>query len=139
VTCEGFSSTFTKLQNFHNSPGWTLIMKISALLILQLLKMKKIKCLYILDQTSFEEDMSFLSFRNLWFVISYIHGTTNIVIKQQNSHKSTEWPLISYHEKSALIYLQLLKLEKIMSLYFFWVKHHLREIWDMTFAWLVIW
>ena len=51
-------------------------------------------CLYFLDQTSFEGDMSFLSFKNLWFGISYIHETTNIFMKQQNSHKSTEWPLI---------------------------------------------
>ena len=37
-------------------------MKMSALFLLQLLKLKKIKCLYFLDQTSFEEDISSLSF-----------------------------------------------------------------------------
>ena len=37
-------------------------MKMSALFHLQLLKLKKIKCLYFLGQTSFEEDISSLSF-----------------------------------------------------------------------------
>ena len=34
----------------------------SAPFLLQLLKLKKIKCLYFLDQTSFEADISSLSF-----------------------------------------------------------------------------
>ena len=41
-TCERLSSIFLKQQNDHNSPDWPLIMKISALLFLQLLELKKI-------------------------------------------------------------------------------------------------
>ena len=37
-------------------------MKMSALFLVQHLKLKKIKCLYFLDQISFEGDISSLSF-----------------------------------------------------------------------------
>ena len=37
-------------------------MKISALFLLQLFKLKKLKCLYFLDLTSFKGDMSFSPF-----------------------------------------------------------------------------
>ena len=40
--------------------------KITPLSLFQLLKLKKI-CLYFLDQTSFEGDMSFLTFCDRWF------------------------------------------------------------------------
>ncbi len=40
-----------------------MIMKMSALFLFQLLKLKKMKCLYFLDQTPFKGDISsFLSF-----------------------------------------------------------------------------
>ena len=41
---------------------WTLIIKMSALFLLQLLKFKKIKCLYFFYQTYFEGDISSLLF-----------------------------------------------------------------------------
>ena len=62
VTSERFSSLLVKHQNYHNSPGSTLITKMSAFFPLQLLKLKKIKSHYFLDPTSFEGDMSILSF-----------------------------------------------------------------------------
>ena len=67
VTSEGFYVIFMKQQTYHNSPGWPLIVKMSTLFLLQLLKLKKIKCLYFLDYTSFEEDISFLSFYDSWW------------------------------------------------------------------------
>ena len=46
------------MQNYHISLDWPQIKKITALTFLQLLKLKEIKCLYFLDWTSFEGDMS---------------------------------------------------------------------------------
>ena len=46
ATCDQMFDVFMKPQNEYNSPGWPLIMKISALLFLQLSKLKKIKCPY---------------------------------------------------------------------------------------------
>ena len=106
---EGFFGTFRKRQNYHNSPGWTLIMKISALLFLQLSKLKKIKCLYFLDQTPFEGDMSLFSFFTC-------EGFTGSFRKQQNYYKSPGWSLIV--KISTLLFLELLKLKKIKCLYF---------------------
>ena len=62
-----------------NSTEWTLIMKISPLLFLQLLKLKKIMCLYFLDQTSFDGDFSFLSFCYLQGVFWYLHEMTKLL------------------------------------------------------------
>ena len=108
-TSEVFSCTFRKQQNYHNSPGWTLIMKMSVLLFLQLSKSKKIKCLYFLDQTPFEGDMSLLSF--------FTHeGFSGSFRKQQNYYKSPGWSLIM--KISALLFLELLKLKRIKCLYF---------------------
>ena len=109
VTYQGLSGSFTKQQNDHNSPGWPLITKISALSFLHLSKLKKIKCLYFLDPTSFEGDMSFLSFCDFWEVFWYLH-------KLQNYHNSPGWTLVM--KMSALFILQLLKLKKIKCLYF---------------------
>ena len=54
-----------KPQNYHISLDLPQIKKISALSYLQLLKLKKIKCLYFLDWTLFEGDMSVMSFFGL--------------------------------------------------------------------------
>ena len=65
------SSIFMKQQNDHNSPGWTLILKIKTLLFLQLSKLKKIKCHYFFDPTSDNWDISFLWYLNIWSYVYY--------------------------------------------------------------------
>ena len=47
--------------------NWHPIKKITPLSFPQLSKLKKMKCLDFLDQTSFEGDMSFLTFCDRWF------------------------------------------------------------------------
>ena len=79
-----------KQQNDHNSPGWPLIMKISALLLLQLLKLKKIKCPYFLHHTSYNWDMNFLIF----FISDYMS-----IIQSQ----TTMWKKVYISVKCCLI------------------------------------
>ena len=102
-------SKLAKTQDRHISLNWPPIEKISALSYLQLLKLKKIKCLYFLDWTLFEGDMSVMSFFGLW-------GFFGIFLNQQYDHNSPGSTLIM--KISALLFLQLLKLKKIKCLYF---------------------
>ena len=55
-----------KQQNDNNTPGWPLIIKISALLFLQLSKLKKIKCPYFFNWRSIQWDMAILWFCQFW-------------------------------------------------------------------------
>ena len=79
-------------------------------------KLKKIKWRIFLDKTSFEGDMSFLSFFTCeGFYITFV--------KQQNDHNSPGWTLIM--KTSALSF----KVEENKVPLFFCIRHHLRELW----------
>ena len=82
-------------------------MKISAFFPLQLLKLKKIKCLYFLDPTSFEGDMSILSFSD--FMEMQGHPlTSNQVSKSSYLNQMT-----SDSKNKGTFFSSTLKVEKI--------------------------
>ena len=113
-TCEVFSSTFMKRQNYNNSPRWTLIMKISTLLFLQLLKLKKIKCPYFFVQTSDYWDISFLWFQN---VCPYVHHQ----ITNHKMSKSSYLPrMMSDLKSKGTLFSSTLKVEENKVSLYFW-------------------
>ena len=96
-------------------------MKMRALFILHLLKLKKIKYLYFFYQTSFEGDISSLSFCDFM----KISETPLKVIKCKKAHISLKWRLIQKIKALYFLQLQKLKNEKCSHFYdqssFWWV------------------
>ena len=59
-------------------------------------KVKKIKCLYFLEQTSFEGDISFLSIWDLWGGFRHLHETTKIPqLTRMNSYHENKYTFVS--------------------------------------------
>ena len=134
VTSERFSSIFMKQQNYHNSPGWTLIMKMSAF-FLQLLKFKKTKCLYFLDQTSFEGDISFLSFCDFMRIL-YNLFTSHKMSKSSYLPQMTSIPKNKGTLFSSTFKLKENKVTLFFGLDIIWGRYELFVIFDL---WGVFW
>ena len=129
MTCEGFSGAFMKRQSYHSSPGWALIMKRSALLFLQLWKLKEIKCLYFLDQTSFEGDMSCLTFCDWWFDNEHKNKIFEII---KSSYLSN---LVSEQKNKGTLYSSTLKVGEIKVHLFSWLELILVSYGNFVIAW----
>ena len=128
-TCEVFSSTFMKRQNYNNSARWTLIMKISTLLFLQLLKLKKIKCPYFFDQTSYKWDISFLWFKNLCPYVQY----------QITNHKMSTSLYLSQMrsdlKNKVTLFTSTLKVEEVKVHLFSWLEFILVSYVNIVISW----
>ena len=128
-TCKVFSSTFMKQQNYNNSAQWTLIMKISTLLFLQLLKLKKIKCPYFFVQTSYYWDISFLWFKNL---CPYVHHQ----ITNHKMSKSSYLPrMISDLKSKGTLFSSTLKVEEVKENLFSWLEFILVSYVNIVISW----
>ena len=104
-----------KQQKCDNTPGWPLIIKMSTLFLLQLLKLKKIKCLYFFDHTSFEEDIRFLSFCDFMKILKTPLASNKML-------KSWYLPQMTSDQKNkGTLFSSTLKVEDKKVLLFFWL------------------
>ena len=87
VICWQMFGIYWRQQIGHNSPDLPQIKKICALSFIKLLKLKKIPCLYFLDQMSSKLDMSNLSI-GVFCKIFVIKSHTT---ESQNAHISLIW------------------------------------------------